>query len=64
MPSSEINAITGTTPKPGNYVVYWDFTDGKGQPTPDSQYRFFFEGTLYMDDDVMYSCVINIGSDP
>jgi hypothetical protein len=63
MRSAEIDAITGATPKPGNYVVYWDFTDGKGRHVTDYQYRYFFEGTLYLDDDVMYSGVINLGDD-
>lgn len=64
MRSSEIDAITGATPKPGNYVVYWDFTDGKGRPVNDSRYRYFFEGTLYMDDDVLYTGIINVGDIP
>jgi hypothetical protein len=63
MRASEIDAIAGATPKPGNYVVCWDFTDGKGNPVTGSRYRYFIEGTLYMDDDVMYSGVIHLGDD-
>ena len=64
MRSSEIDAIAGATPKPGDYVMYWDITDGKGKPVPDGQYRYFFEGTMYMDDDVLYTGVITLGGEP
>jgi hypothetical protein len=63
MRSSEIDAISGATPKPGDYVVYWDFTDGKGVPVTGARYRYFIEGTMYMDDDVLYSGVITVGGD-
>jgi hypothetical protein len=64
MRSSEIDSIAGATPKPGNYVVYWDFTDGKGKPAADRQYRYFIEGTMFMDDDALYSGVIPAGGEP
>jgi hypothetical protein len=63
MRSSEINAITGATPKPGRYRVYWDFTDGAGHIAADAQYRYFIEGTLNMDDKVLYSGVITVGKE-
>ncbi|MDR2650507.1 MAG: DUF2271 domain-containing protein [Clostridiales bacterium] len=63
MRSSEIDAITGATPKPGNYSVYWDFTDGKGNAASDTQYRYFIEGTMYMGDNVLYSGVFTTGEE-
>jgi len=63
MRSSEIDAITGATPRPGNYVAYWDFTDSKGELVTGTQYRYFVEGTMYMDDDVLYTGVINVGTE-
>lgn len=64
MRAAEIDSIAGATPKPGDYTVYWDFTDGKGKPVTGAQYRYFIEGTLYMDDDVLYSGVIPAGAEP
>jgi len=63
MQAKEIDAITGATPKPGNYSVYWDFTDGGGNAVTGAEYRYFITGTMYMDDDVLYSGVINGGND-
>lgn len=63
MRSSEIDAITGATPKPGDYVVYWDFTDGKGELVAGTEYRYFIEGTMFMDDDVLYSGIIKVGEE-
>jgi hypothetical protein len=63
MSSLEIDAITGATPKPGDYIVYWDFTDGRGQLVTGNQYRYFIEGTMYMDDDVLYSGIITAGTE-
>jgi hypothetical protein len=63
MHSSEIDAISGATPKPGNYTVYWDFMDGKGELVTSSQYRYFIEGTMYMNDDVLYSGIITMGEE-
>jgi hypothetical protein len=63
MHSLEIDAITGATPKPGDYIVCWDFTDGRGQLVTGDQYRYFIEGTMYMDDDVLYSGIITVGTE-
>jgi hypothetical protein len=63
MRSLEIDAITGATPNPGDYLVYWDFTDGKGELVTGNQYRYFIEGTMYMGDDVLYSGIITMGEE-
>ena len=62
MHTSEIDAISGATPRSGSYRVYWDFTDSSGNLVTGTEYRYFFEATMYNDDDVMYSGVITIGS--
>lgn len=64
MSASEIDAVSGATPKPGNYVIDWDFTDRNGNMVPDSQYRYFFEASLYNDDLAVYSSIINTDGEP
>ena len=61
MRNSELNAISGATPKPGDYLVCWDFTDNKGNLVADTQYRFFIEASVMNDDTANYSGVITIG---
>ena len=63
MPSSEIDAIAGATPKSGDYRVYWDFTDSTGNLVTGSQYRYFIEATMYNDDNAVYSGVITISDE-
>ena len=62
MSTSEIDAISGATPRSGDYRVYWDFTDSNGNQVTGTEYRFFFEATMYNDDDVMYTGIITIGN--
>jgi len=63
MSDMEIDAISGATPRNGDYVVAWDFTDRNGNPVTGSEFRFFFEGTMNNDDYVMYTGIITIGTD-
>jgi len=60
MNQDKIDAISGATPRPGDYIVRWDFTDKNGNTVTGSQYRFFFEGTMNNDDTVLYSGIIKI----
>jgi hypothetical protein len=59
--ASELDTIAGATPKSGKYLVVWDFTDRDGKPATDTQYRYFIEATMFNDDDVLYSGVIEAG---
>ena len=61
--SSEIDTIAGATPRPGDYVVVWDFTDRNGNPVTGTEYRYFIEATMNNDDDVLYTGVITIGEE-
>ena len=63
MRNSEVDAISGATPKPGNYLVYWDFKDNSGNLVTDTQYRFFLEASVMNDDTASYSGVITIGDE-
>ena len=61
--SSEINAISGATPRPGNYFVSWDFTDENGITVAGNEFRYFIEATMFMYDDVLYSGTFTVGND-
>jgi len=61
MSDKEIDAISGATPSNGDYTVSWDFTDRNGNPVTDTEFRFFFEGTMNNEDNVMYTGIITIG---
>jgi len=63
MNPSEINAISGATPKPGDYIAYWDFTDNRGNLVTGTQYRYFIEASMDFNVNVMYSGVITIGDE-
>ena len=58
----QIDAISGATPRNGDYVFTWDFTDYNGNPVTETEFRFFFEGTMNNEDDVLYTGVISTGT--
>jgi len=63
MSPEEVDAISGATPRSGDYMLIWDFTDRNGNMVTGTQYRFFIEGTMNNDDTVLYSGIINIGGE-
>ena len=63
MSSTEIDAISGATPFSGDYKVTWDFTDRNGNPVTGIQFRYFVEGTMNNNDNVLFSGTINIGNE-
>ena len=63
MSSSEIDAISGATPRSGDYYVYWDFTDSNGNPVTGTQFQYFIEATMNNNDDVIYTGIITIGDE-
>ena len=52
---TDVDAITGATPKSGSLRFVWDLTDTSGQRVPDGSYRFFVEGTLRWKNRVLFS---------
>ena len=64
MPKSEVDAISGATPKAGRQTYTWDLTSSSGDTVPSGEYRFFIEGTLRWKNYVLYSCIIEIGDKP
>ena len=63
MSSTEIDAISGATPFSGDYKITWDFTDRNGNPVTGTQLRYFIEGTMNNNDDVIFSGIIELGSE-
>jgi hypothetical protein len=63
MSSSEIDVIAGATPRPGDYLAVWDFTDRNGNMVTGTEFRYFIEATMNNDDDVLYTGVITIGEE-
>lgn len=55
MSSTQVDAITGATPRNGILTYQWDGTDDKGNCVPPGNYKFFVEGTLYWKSRVVYS---------
>ena len=64
MNSAEIDAISGATPRNGDYTVSWDFTNRNGSPVTGTEFKYFFEGTMNNEDNVMYTGIIKIGPEP
>ena len=63
MGTAELDAISGATPRSGSYFAYWDFTDRNGNPLTGTQYRYFIEGTMNNEDNVLFTGIIDIGND-
>jgi len=61
--ASEMDAISGATPRSGSYFAYWDFTDRNGNTVTATQLRYFIEGTMNNNDDVLYTGIITVGEE-
>jgi hypothetical protein len=60
--ASQIDAVTGATPRTGILTYTWDGTDSRGAPVSAGNYFLFLEGTLRWDNQVLYSAPIRLGS--
>jgi len=63
MQKSEVDAITGATPKTGKLSYTWDLTDENGNEVSPGQYIFFVEGSLRWQNRVLYSGTVEVGKD-
>jgi hypothetical protein len=59
--STQIDAITGATPKTGTLKYTWDGTDLNGAGVPAGNYFLFLEATLRWDNQVLYRAPIRLG---
>jgi len=64
MPKSDVDAISGATPRAGTQTYTWDLATNTGGMITTGEYRFFVEGTLRWKNYVLYSGVIEIGDKP
>ena len=64
MTRSELDTITGATPRSGALSYTWDLTGANGDTVQQGEYIFFVEGTLRWRNFVLYSGVIEIGNYP
>ena len=60
-PVNDIDAVSGATPKTGNLIYTWDLLDYRGKPVSEGNYKFFVEGTLFWESNVLFSGAIDLG---
>ena len=61
MNKTQIDALTGPTPKSGSLRYIWDGTDNTGRAVSAGEYRVLVEATLRGENRVLYTAVINLG---
>ena len=59
MTNQEIDVLSAATPRPGELVYVWDFTNEAGEKVPEGIYTIHVEGTFYWESDVLYTAVID-----
>ena len=59
MSDSEIDVISGATPKAGAQHFTWDLTDKDGKKVPASKYFIKLEGTLFAGSNAVYTGTID-----
>jgi len=58
---TQVDAITGATPRAGALTYTWDGTDSRGASVPAGNYVIFLEGTLRWENQVLYRAPIRLG---
>ena len=61
MNKSQVDAITGPTPKNGTLRYIWDGTNSRGEAVSAGEYHILVEGTLRNENYVIYTAVIKLG---
>jgi len=59
--NSQIDAVTGATPRTGELTYTWDGTDLNGTAVPSGDYFLILEGTLRWENQVLYRAPIRFG---
>ena len=60
MTDSEIDAVSGATPKSGTQHFTWDLTDRQGQKVPDGKYFIKLEATFFAGSNAVYTGTIDL----
>lgn len=61
MSQTQIDSLTGATPKNGNLTYRWDGKDSQNNLLPPGDYVIYLEGNLRMGNRVLYHAPIQIG---
>jgi hypothetical protein len=61
IPDSQIDAVSGATPRTGTLTYTWDGTNNSGAPVPAGNYVIILEGTLRWGNQVYYRAPIALG---
>ena len=61
MQKSDVDAVSGATPRAGAQSYTWDLTDLDDEKVPPGEYVFVVEGTLRWKNYVVFSGVIDVG---
>jgi hypothetical protein len=61
MNKTQVDALTGATPKSGNLRYVWDGTDAMGRSLPAGEYRVLMEAALRNENYVLYTAVVKLG---
>ena len=61
---TQVDAISGATPRSSTLVFVWDGTDSRGARVPSGDYVIFLEGTLRWENQVLFSAPIRLGQGP
>jgi hypothetical protein len=64
MTKTQIDTLTGATPRTGTLTYTWDGTDSRGAAVPAGNYVIIFEGTLRWENQVYYRAPIRLGQGP
>jgi len=64
MTKSQVDALTGATPKSGTLTYRWDGADSRAAPLPAGDYVLILEGTLRGDNQVIYRAPLRLGQGP
>lgn len=63
MQKSEVDAVSGATPRGGALKYEWDLKDKNGKRVPDGCYIVLLEGTLRNETSVVYRALIEVDGD-
>ena len=63
MTDEELDTVSGATPASGQQKFVWNLTDVKGNQVPDGIYTVKIEGSLYWEDNILYTAEIDLGKE-